>query len=92
MKKIWDFVVHVAKDKLLHIVMVAVVTSVAILVCKLLGCGKEACAYGWLAGFVVGFAKELYDENKSGTSESGDWLADLIGATSVAVYSLLIMA
>lgn len=91
MKKIWDFIVHMAKDKLLHVVAVMAVTALVILVCKLLGCGKEACAYGWAAGFIIGFAKELWDEQRSGKSESGDWMADLVGATSVAVYSLLIM-
>lgn len=91
MKKIWDFIVNIAKDKLLHIVVLGVITATAILVFKFCGCGKLSCAYGWGVGFVFGIGKELYDEIKKKSSEAEDWLADVVSVTVVTLYSLFLM-
>lgn len=91
MKKIWDFVVNIPQDKLLHIVVLGIITSLAILSFKLCGCGTSSCAFGWLVGFALGVGKEIYDEAKKKSSEAIDWLADVSATTFVALYSLFLM-
>lgn len=91
MKKIWNFIVRIAKDKLLHIQLEEMITAVAIIVFLIFGCGKESCAYGWGVGVLFGIGKELVDEKRKGTSEAADWAADLFGCTVVALYSWFIM-
>lgn len=89
--KIWDFIVSIPKDKLLHIVVLGSITAAAILVFKSMGFEKMSCAYGWLVGFAVGVGKEIYDEVKTKSSEADDWLADFLSISCVTIYSLLLM-
>lgn len=89
--KIWNFVVSIPQDKLLHFAVSAVITAIAILLFKLCGFGKESCAYGWLVGFAFGMGREIYDEITKKDSESGDWLYDAVAFTGVALYSLFLM-
>jgi hypothetical protein len=91
MKKIYDWVVKIPQDKLLHFIGSGLVTAAVIVGCKLFGCGLESVAYGWATGMVTGFGKEVYDMIKDGSSESNDWWADMAGATSSALYGLLMM-
>lgn len=91
MKKIYNWFINLAKDKLLHIQLEEIITAVATIVFLILGCNKESCAYGWGVGVLFGIGKELFDEKKKGTSEAADWAADLVGATVVSLYSLIIM-
>ena len=91
MKKIYDFIVSIPKDKLLHMLVEMLITMVTILVFKICGLGMDACAYGWAVGFAFGISKELYDEKKKGISESTDWLYDIVACTVVALYSLILM-
>lgn len=91
MKRIYDWFVNLAKDKLLHIILIAAITAVAIMVFKLYGCGRNSCAYGWAVGAVCGIVKEIIDELKKKNSEASDWAADLVSASVVSLYSLVVM-
>lgn len=91
MKKIWNFIINIPQDKLLHIVILGFITALTILAFKICGYGKPSCAFGWLVGFVFGIGKEIYDELKTRSSEAGDWLADVIVITFVVLYSLFLM-
>ena len=91
MKKLYSWFIIRQKDKLLHIVAISIVTMLSISLFKLAGCGLLSCAYGWAVAFAVGMGKEIYDEVKKKSSESSDWLADLVSATVVSLYSLIVM-
>ena len=92
LKEIWNKIVGVAQDKLLHINVCGLVTMVAILFC--LGLGVNAylsCIIGWIVGFIFGLGKEVFDENKGSFFDETDLLADLIGNTTIALYTFIIL-
>lgn len=91
MKKIYDWVVNIPKDKLLHILVIVVITMVSTLIFKWCGCGKLSPFYGFGVGFVFGIGKEIYDEAKGRESEAMDWAADFVTLIFVTAYSWLMM-
>lgn len=91
MKKLYNWFINLPKDKLLHIVAISIVTMLSISLFKLAGCELLSVAYGWAVAFAVGIGKEIYDEVKKKSSESSDWLADIVTATVVSLYSLVVM-
>ena len=91
MEKLFEKLAQIAHDKLLHANYCAIIAAVVIIICKLCGCGLESVGYGWLAGFIFGFAKEVYDEFTYKGSEAGDWAADIIGSTAICLFALILM-
>ena len=94
MKKIIDKLIlwlsHWDNDKVLHFALCFIISMVAACVCKIFGVGAiETMAAAWFAGFMAGFAKELYDEISHGDSDSRDWLADVLGTTLGTLVSLI---
>lgn len=92
MKKIWNWIVNIPQDKLLHIMLISVTVAVTILLLKAFGFSNIAsCCYGWGVGFALGIGKEIYDEIKKGSSEAADWAADIIANTAVCIYSYILL-
>lgn len=82
MKRIWNWITHWDKDKVLHFVVSMIIAIVAAVIVKVCGGDKfEVLAAGWFAGFAAGVAKEIYDEYKYKGADEKDWAADLIGTT-----------
>ena len=91
-KNIWDKITSIAQDKLLHINVCGLVTMVAILLCLLLGIDEYlSCVIGWVVGFVVGIGKEVFDEKKGSFFDEKDLIADLIGNTTITLYTLILL-
>ena len=88
---IWDFVVNIPQDKLLHVVVLGTITRLAILLFKVCGYELMSVAYGWMVGFFIGVGKEIYDEAKKTGSEASDWAYDFVTITFVSLYSLFLM-
>lgn len=93
MKKIINFIVSIPADKWAHFALCLVIALVTAVVVKL--CGGDAAsvlAAAWGVGFLAGFAKEILDEIKSKSSDSYDWLADVIGTTlgTLVAYILVL--
>ena len=91
MKKFYNWIINIPKDKLLHVDIEMLITLVSIVIFKLFGCGLESCAYGWLVGFLFGIGKEIYDEIKYKSSTSSDWFADVISCTFISICALLLL-
>lgn len=93
MKRIWNWIIHIPYDKLLHDGVMIRVTALAILILKLFGLSNiESVCYGWGVGFIVGIGKEIYDEIKKKSSEASDWTVDIIATTEVSLFSYIIMS
>ena len=91
-KDLWDIITHIAQDKLLHINVCGLVTMVAILLCLLLDIDEYlSCVIGWVVGFVVGIGKEVFDEKKGSFFDETDLIADLIGNTTITLYTLILL-
>ena len=93
MEKIINFIMSIPADKWAHFALclvIALVTAVIVKVCG--GDAASVLAFAWGAGFLAGLAKEIYDEIKSKSSDSYDWLADVIGTTlgTLAAYLLVL--
>ena len=92
MRKIINFIMSIPADKWAHFALCLVIALVTAVIVKL--CGGDAAsvlAFAWGAGFLVGLAKEIYDEIKSKSSDSYDWLADVIGTTLGTLIAYLLV-
>ena len=80
--KIIAWLSHWDKDKVLHFSLCLVVALLAGCVAKVIG-AENTCviASAWFAGFLVGVAKEVWDETDMDGSDVKDWAADITGAT-----------
>lgn len=82
MKELFNKIVNVAKDKLLHIGMCMIIALLVTVFMKFVTLDKVLMfSVGWASAFLAGIGKEIYDEVKYGGADSADWLADVIGAT-----------
>ena len=91
-KYIWNKITSTAQDKLLHINVCGLVTMIAILSCLYVGIDRYfSCFVGWEFGLVVGISKEVFDENKGGFFDKTDLVADLIGNTTITLYTLILL-
>lgn len=89
-KDLYKKITSIAQDKLLHINVCGLVTMVAILLCLLLDIDEYlSCVIGWVVGFVVGIGKEVFDEKKGSFFDETDLIADLIGNTTITLYTLI---
>ena len=87
MKKILEWLTHWPKDKVLHFALSLLVALVAAVVAHVFGAEKyTVLAVGWFAGF----GKEIYDEAHSGSSDSTDWAADLLGSSLGCIMALIL--
>lgn len=92
MRKIINFIMSIPADKWAHFALSLVIALVTAVIVKL--CGGDTAsvlAFAWGAGFVAGFAKEILDEIKSKSSDSYDWLADVIGTTLGTLVAYLLV-
>lgn len=91
-KELWKKITSVAQDKLLHINVCGLITMAAIVFCMCIGVNSYlACIIGWIVGFVFGIGKEVFDEGKGSFFDETDLLADLIGNTTIALYTFIIL-
>lgn len=92
MKKIINLITSISADKWTHFALSLVISLVTAVIVK--ACGGDApsvLAFAWGAGFVAGLAKEILDEIKSKSSDSYDWLADVIGTTLGTLIAYLLV-
>lgn len=92
MKTIMEWLTGIGKDKWIHFTVCLIVSLIAGIVTKSLYpnlCPAEIACVSWVAGYMVGLGKEIYDEIKTKSSDPYDWAADLIGATLGTVVVLL---
>lgn len=92
MKKIFDWLGHWDKDKVLHDDLVFTISILAACICKLF-ISKEwdritACAF--FAGFLAAIGKEIYDELKYKGADERDWAADIVGLLRGTLFSLIL--
>ena len=93
LKELWEKITSVTQDKLLHINVCGLITMAAIVCCLCIGVNScLACIIGWIVGFIFGIGKEVFDEKKGSFFDETDLFADLIGNTTVTLYSLIILS
>ena len=91
-KDLYKKITSIAQDKLLHINVCGLVTMVAILFCLCVGIDKYlSCIVGWTVGFVVGIGKEVFDKEKGSFFDEKDLIADLIGNSTITLYTLILL-
>ena len=80
--KIIAWLSHWDKDKVLHFSLCLVTALLAGCVTKMIGAENTGViASAWFAGFLVGVAKEVWDEIDMEGSDEKDWAADITGTT-----------
>lgn len=80
--KIIAWLSHWDKDKVLHFSLCMIVALLAGCIAKVIGAEKTCViASAWFAGFLVGVAKEVWDETDTEGSDEKDWAADITGTT-----------
>lgn len=90
LKSIYNWIVNVEKDKLLHFIVMFIITLTVYTICSKITHSKvSSIGVSWFVSFVIGIAKEAYDEHKHHNAEEGDWIADMVGCVSALTYCLV---
>lgn len=90
MKRLYNKLVNVEKDKLLHFIVMFIITLIIYgVAAKITHSKVSAIGISWFVSFTIGIAKEAYDEHKHHDAEEGDWIADMIGCVSALAYCLV---
>jgi VanZ family protein len=92
LKSIYNWIVNVEKDKLLHytisLILALTIYSIA---SKITHSKASAIGISWFVSFIIGIAKEAYDEYKHHNAEEGDWIADVLGIVTALAYCLVMI-
>ena len=92
MKRLYNKLVNVEKDKLLHFIVMFIITLIIYgVAAKITHSKVSAIGISWFVFFIIGIAKEAYDEHKHHDAEEGDWIADMIGCVSALTYCLILL-
>jgi VanZ family protein len=90
LKSIYNWIVNVEKDKLLHFIVMFILTlAVYGVAAKITHSKVSAIGISWFVSFIIGIAKEAYDEHKHHNAEEGDWIADVLGIVTALAYCLI---
>ena len=90
MKRLYNKLVNVEKDKLLHFIVMFITTLIIYgVAAKITHSKVSAIGISWFVSFAIGVAKEVYDEQKHHNAEEGDWIADMVGCVSALAYCLI---
>ena len=90
MKHLYNKLINVEKDKLLHFIVMFIITLIIYgVAAKITHSKVSAIGISWFVSFAIGIAKEAYDEHKHHDAEEGDWIADMIGCVSALAYCLV---
>ena len=92
LKSIYNWIINVEKDKLLHFIVMFIITlTVYGVAAKITHSKVSAIGISWFVSFIIGIAKESYDEHKHHDAEEGDWIADMVGCVSALAYCLVMI-
>ena len=92
MKQLYNKLVNVEKDKLLHFIVMFIITLIIYgVAAKITHSKVSAIGISWFVSFAIGIAKEAYDEHKRHDAEEGDWIADMVGCVSALAYCLVMI-
>ena len=92
LKSIYNWIVNAEKDKLLHFIVMFIITLIIYgVAAKITNSKVSAIGISWFVSFIIGIAKEAYDEHKHHDAEEGDWIADMIGCVSALAYCLVMI-
>ena len=92
MKHLYNKLVNVEKDKLLHFIVMFIITLIIYgVAAKTTHSKVSAIGISWFVSFAIGIAKEAYDEQKHHDAEEGDWIADMVGCVSALAYCLILL-
>lgn len=90
MKHLYNKLTNVEKDKLLHFIVMFIITLIIYgVAAKITHSKVSAIGISWFVSFAIGIAKEAYDEHKHHDAEEGDWIADMVGCVSALAYCLV---
>jgi VanZ family protein len=90
MKQLYNKLTNVEKDKLLHFIVMFITTLIIYGVAAKITHSKiSAIGISWFVSFIIGIAKEAYDEHTHHDAEEGDWIADMVGCVSALAYCLI---
>ena len=90
MKHLYNKLTNVEKDKLLHFIVMFIITLIIYgVAAKITHSKVSAIGISWFVSFTIGIVKEAYDEHKHHDAEEGDWIADMIGCVSALTYCLI---
>lgn len=92
MKQLYNKLTNVEKDKLLHFIVMFIITLITYSIASKITHSKvSAIGISWFVPFAIGIAKEAYDEHKHHDAEEGDWIADMVGCVSALAYCLVMI-
>ena len=78
--KISNWLVSFGIETYLHILCTMIIAAIIARVCVFTGAERSlGCILGAMAGLIIGFIKEIYDNKSTGVFEGKDILANLIG-------------
>jgi VanZ family protein len=90
MKHLYNKLTNVEKDKLLHFIVMFIITLIIYgVAAKITHSKVSAIGISWFMAFAIGIAKEAYDEHKHHNAEEGDWIADVLGIVTALAYCLI---
>ena len=84
LSKLFNAIIGVSKDKLLHFICSLLITQIVIaVVSTIFNPSYGVAIIGLIVGVVAGIIKEIYDNNHEGHSiQFNDFVANFIGALS----------
>jgi VanZ family protein len=92
MKQLYNKLINVEKDKLLHFIVMFIITLIIYGVVENITHSKiSAIGISWFVSFAIGIAKEAYSEYKHHDAEEGDWIADVLGIVTALAYCLIMI-
>ena len=92
MKHLYNKLTNIEKDKLLHFIVMFIITLIIYgVAAKITHSKASAIGISWFVSFIIGIAKEAYDEHKHHDAEDGDWIAGMVGCVSALAYCLVMI-
>lgn len=89
LKSFYKWLVNVEKDKLLHFIVIFIITLIIYgIVVRITNSKISAIGISWFASLLIGVSKEVYDEYKYHNAEEGDLVADAIGFATGLIIAL----
>ena len=90
MRKIYDWIENLPKDKVLHFLVTFVISFVScFIICKHTNSLWSGIAGSWFLAFAIGVGKEILDEQYHHNADEADWFADVLGYVSAIVIYII---
>lgn len=91
MKKIFEWLSNLEKDKILHDDVCFTISLIAACICRIFCKDWQSIVVAsFFTSFVFAIGKEIYDEWKYKGADERDWLADIVGIVRGTLIAFLL--